>query len=636
MVETDALTGDSEKVKVDKGIAASLEVRPELINLAAKMDEDTKLAIAELALEEYQRDEDSRREWLQMHARWLNLYYQRDKAINPPWVGSSEEGIPLLTEACNQFQSRAYKSFFPNRFPVTAIPVGKFDAATLERADRVGKYMSWQMMVKDRQYKRDKAALLLGVGIHGSCFTKTYYDPLLRKNCVRNVRAEDLVVNYGIGQRRMDEVERKTEVIYMPVNQSRIYAQVGFFVEPAEAFSGTDARPTTEANKRAEGVTRPLTEEDGVARVLEQHRVLDLDGDGIAEPYIVWVCEQSRKLLRLAIRYEADQLGTPTAGKLPVEYYTHYQFLPNPEGFYGLGLGFLLEKPNSGINKLLRQFIDAATLANAGNLSGFISSNLATNKGEMKIELGKFTKVEASTDDIQKGIKTLSFTGPSPALAEAIQLLMSESKRLSTVTDVVTGDVDKVLQPTTVATLVDQSLQMFTSVQEFLLESWNDELAKVYKLNSKYLSDEEYAAIVGGPEGFSQLVVGAQDFLPDLRVLPIADPRSGSAQQRQQKAQFLWQFVTTNPLTMQNPLALLEASKRVLQAFEVEDIDKILPGLEQLAMQQQMQQAMMAQQQGAMEQQAAGEQAAMQEQGLMQGVVEGMNDATVPPGQPGP
>lgn len=633
-MDVENLSGDSEKVKTDKAISGGLETTPELINLARDLDDETKDSIAALVLEEYQRDETSRLDWLSMHAKWLKLYYQRDTAINPPWQGSSEEGIPLLTEACNQFQSRAYKSFFPNRFPVTAIPVGKFESATLERADRVGKYMSWQLMVKDRQYKRDKAALLLGAGIHGSCFTKTYYDPLLRKNCVRNVRAEDLVVNHGIGPRRMDEIERKTEIIYMSVNQSRVYTQVGFFIQPAEAYIGTDARPTTETNQRAEGTARPLVEEDGTARVLEQHRLLDLDGDGIAEPYIAWVCEQSRKLLRLAIRYEADQMGVPTSGKIPVEYYTHYQFLPNPEGFYGLGLGFLLEKPNSGINKLLRQFIDAATLANAGNMSGFISSNLATNKGDMKIELGKFTKVEASSEDIQKGIKILNFTGPSPALAEAIQLLMSESKRLSTVTDVVTGDVDKVLQPTTVATLVDQSLQMFTSVQEFLLESWNDELLKLYKLNAKYLSDEEYAAIVGGQSGFMQIQVGREDFLPDLRVIPVADPRSGSMQQRQQKAQMLYQFATTNPLIMQNPLALLEVSKRFLQAMEVEDIDRILPGLEQLAMQQEMQQAMMAEQAGAMEEQAAGQNAAMQEQGLVQGVAEGLESASQP--TPGP
>lgn len=639
-MEAETLTGDSTKVTTDKALAESLAIAPELVNLAADMSEEDREKVAALVLEDYKRDDQSRQEWLQMHARWLKLYYQQDEARDPPWPGSSQEGIPILTEACNQFQSRAYRAFFPSRFPVTCIPVGKFEGATLQRADRVGKFLSWQITVKDRQYKRDKAALLLGVAIHGSVFTKTWYDPILRRPTVRNVRAEDLVVNYGVGPRRLEEVERKTERIYRSVNDTRVWAFTGYFTEPAEPYTGGSEAPTAQANQKAEGSSRQLTEDDGIALILEQHRLLDLDGDGIAEPYIAHVCAQSEKLLRLTIRYEADQMGTPVAGKLPTEYYTHYQFLPNPEGFYGLGLGFLLEKPNSGVNKMLRQFIDAATLSTVGNLSGFISANLASNKGEMKLKLGEFTKVEASTDDIQNGIKTLAFAGPTTALSEAMALVMGEAKRLSTVTDVVTGDVDKVLQPTTVATLVDQSLQLFTSVQEFLLESWADELNKLYKLNGKFMDETEYAAVMGSGQGamrmggmaMMQVEAGKQDFLPDLRVMPVADPRMATTKQKQEKAMLLYQFGTANPLIMQNPAAMYEMTRRVLQAMEIEDIDAILPSPEMLAMQAEQQQMMMGAQQDAMAGQAAG----MQEEGLIQGLMEGLGVGEAgTPGQPG-
>ena len=642
-MDAEKLAGDSEKVTANKTIQASIETTPDLVNVAAALDEEERQKIAALVIEDFERDERSRADWVAMHAKWLKLYYQHDIPTNPPWPGSSTEGIPMLTEACNQFQSRAYRAFFPSRFPVTAIPVGKFEGATLERAERVGKFMSWQLTVKDRQYKRDKAAMLLGVAIHGSVFTKTYYDPVARKNMVRNVRADDLVVAYGEGPRRIDEIERKTEKVWLSVNTTRVYTQAGYFIEPAEPYTSATAEPTSEANKKAEGATRQLTEEDGIAFILEQHRLLDLDGDGIAEPYIAHVCRQSEKLLRLTVRYEADQMGTPIAGKAPVEYYTHYQFLPNPEGFYGLGLGFLLEKPNSGVNKLLRQFIDASTLATAGNLSGFISSNLSTNKGDMTIELGKFKRVEASAEDIQKGIKTFSFPGPNPALGEAMQMLIQESKRLSTVTDVVTGDVDKVMQPTTVTTLVDQSLQMFTSVQEFLLESWGDELGKLYKLNGRYMQEEEYAAVMGSGQGaiagggmsMLPVVAGKQDFLPDLRVMPVADPRMATTKQKQEKAMLLYQFGSTNPLIMANQMAMYEMTRRVLQAMEVEDIDAILPSPEMMAMQQQQQMAM--QEDAAMQQDAAlqGQAGGMQEEGLIQGIMEGLG-ANSAPQQPGP
>jgi len=235
-MDAEKLAGDSEKITTDSAMAASIETSPELVNLAAKLDEETAKKIAALVIEDFERDDRSRQDWLRMHAKWLKLYYQMDEPINPPWPGSSTEGIPMLTEACNQFQSRAYRAFFPSRFPITAIPVGKFEGATLQRADRVGKFMSWQLPVKDRQYKRDKAALLLGVAIHGSVFTKTYYDPVLGKNCVRNVRAQDLVVNYGEGPRRIDEIERKTELFFKSVNEPRTSAKPGYSTDPAEPY----------------------------------------------------------------------------------------------------------------------------------------------------------------------------------------------------------------------------------------------------------------------------------------------------------------------------------------------------------------------------------------------------------------
>ena len=88
-MDVENLSGDSEKVKTDKAISGGLETTPELINLARDLDDETKDSIAELVLEEYQRDEISRLDWLAMHAKWLKLYYQRDTAVNPPWQGSS-------------------------------------------------------------------------------------------------------------------------------------------------------------------------------------------------------------------------------------------------------------------------------------------------------------------------------------------------------------------------------------------------------------------------------------------------------------------------------------------------------------------------------------------------------------------
>lgn len=562
---------------------------PELHNLADDLDEKELDSIAGDVISDYQMDVDSRTAWLAMHAHWIDVYYQQDKPANPPWVDSSAESMPLLAEACNQFHARALRALFPSRNIVKAVPgllltseldpTGLLNKALRKRAERVGRHMSWQLMVKDKAYRRDKDSLLLSVAVHGSFFTKVYYDPIQRRNVVENVRAEDLVVNYGVGPRAIEAVERKTHVIHMSKNRTAILQAKGYFVAAGEPYVSGDKSKTGEASERAEGIAAPAQSDNLPCRILEQHRFLDLDEDGIAEPYIVWVDHQSRKVLRLTIRYEVDQTGAPANDKEPLEYFVHWMFLPNPDGFYGLGMGHLVGQINTSVNKLLRQTIDAGTLANAGNHSGYVSAQLGMPKGEQTISLGKLKVVEASADDITKGIYTFKFPGPSTALGNILMSLKEDGRRISSAVEALSGQTEKVMQPTTILALIDQATQMFSTVYERLGIAWQDELAKIYRLNRKYLEREAF--VFDASAGVESDVVSGGDYADDLLLLPMADPKLSTDQQRLAKANAEWQFVMSNPLITQNPVAFHAASKRYLEALQVEGIDEILPPLEQ-------------------------------------------------------
>ena len=568
--------GDSSRVKRSKKIPAPLSGL--LVNVADSLDVSESQAIAEICLEDFLSDAATRTEWDSMHADWVTVYNQADQAKNPPWQDSSNESLGLLTEACNSFQARAYKAFFPTRMPISAIPVGRQSEALTARAKRVAKFLQWSLFVKDQQYKEDKSAMLLRVAIHGSDFSKTYFDPVMNRIMTRCVRAEDLFVPYSIGPVSIDEVPRKTELIHPPINDGRIRFMAGYYSAiPEPMVIGEIPSPQRDAQENDTGIKPSSTsDESDLAQIIEQHRDLDIDGDGIAEPYIVWIDVTSRKLLRIEVRYEVDDRGQPTNGRLPIEQYTHYRFLVNPNGFYGYGLGFLLGKTNIAINKLLRQFIDATTLSIHGNMSGFVSDQLNVNKGDMKITLGSFKTVSASTEDIQKGIKTLSFPPPPPTLMQAVAQLEQRAQRIGATTDATSGDISKVMQPTTVMTMVEQGLMVFTSIQEFLLHSWSRELGKIYRLNSLYFRGEEWFASIS-QDGAEESFVKEEDFADDMMIIPVADPRLASQQQRLQKAQFLYDFALKNPLIANNPAILLKISRRLLDEMEFTSIDELLP-----------------------------------------------------------
>jgi len=576
MVDSSNFRGDSSKIK--KPRKAPKQLSGMLVNIADSLPEADLAAIAEICVEDFEADRSSRAEWDSMHADWVAVYNQCDAPINPPWQNSSDESIGLLTESCNSFQARAYKAFFPSRNPITALAVGKQSPTMSERAKRVGKYLQWSLFTRDQTYKEEKSAMLLRVAIHGSDFSKTYFDPVMNKIVVRPVRAQDLYVPYSAGPVNIEDVPRKTELIHLGLNEGRWRAKAGYFsVVPVPMAQGINAQPQQQ-QADSDGGVKPgsLSDSEDYSEIVEQHRDLDLDGDGIAAPYKVWVDVTARVTLRIEVRYDVDDLGRPTNGKLPIEEYTHYRFLVNPDGFYGYGLGFLIGKTNIAMNKMLRQYIDATTLAIHGNMSGFISDELNVSKGPVKLELGSFKTVSASAEQIQKGIKTMDFKPPSDGLMKAMGQLENRAQRIGAATDALSGDIQKVMQPTTIMTMVEQGLMLFTSVQEFLLNSWSKELNKVYRLNSLYFRGEEWFVAIS-PAGAEEAFVKEEDFRDDMMIMPVADPRMSSQQTRIQRAQFLYDFALKNPLIASRPEVLLKVTRRLLEEMDFDSIDELLP-----------------------------------------------------------
>ena len=558
-------------------VADQKDLHPEVRNLASqyrsKLDE-----IGDHVYETWRADRESRSEWEDMHAQWLKLYYQKDKAKNPPWEGASEESLPLLAEGCTQFSARAYKAMFPSQQIIRAVPIGQATAADKARAERVGRHMSYQLMVKDKTYKKNKDRMLLSLPLHGHFFTKTFYNPDIKANVVKNVRATDLVVPYGTGPRDVEDLSRKTEIIWMPMHQCRRLAKSGYFLEEPEPYKFSDKKPDDKALDQVEGVSESPLDPDPPAMLLEQHLYFDLTGDGTADPYIATVCAMSKKCIRLTIRYETDDEGKETDDRRPLEYYTSYSYMENPDGFYGLGLGHLISQPNIAVNKMLRQTIDAATLANVGNHSGFISEQVAGPTGsELAFKLGLFKKIAASAEDMKNGIFKMDFPGPSNVLPAIIELIAARSDRLATVVEVLSGQTDKVMQPTTVMALIEQALQPFTTVYERIAESWTRELEKVYRLNYKHLDEREFFSLHDVDGVLRQYAAGKSDYTPDLQVTPIADPRMSTEQQKLAKGETIYKIMMSNPLVLNSPQHIYINTKRMLETIGADNTEELLP-----------------------------------------------------------
>jgi len=545
-------------------------------NLAEGMDEGKLRQIGEESYQAFTKDRESRQQFDMKRKIWHELYYQTHTPESPPWSGASEESIPVLAESCNSYQSRAYKAFFPSRDFVQAIPGNSKKKEEVELAERIGKHMSYQLGVNDRRYKKDKLAMFLSTAKEGSDFTKTWYDPLKKRPVIRRVRIDDLIVPYGVGPRELEDIDRISEICRLSMNKSKILAKSGYFTKPLKQTrldEGSDGKQQAEDHAQGMSEQDPYgTTEMGIA--IEQHRLLNLKGDeGISYPFIVTFDHESKEVLRIERNYLTNKDGKPLdEERKRIETYTHYSFLTNPDGFYGLGYGHLIGQLNIAINKMLRQGIDASTLANFGNMSGFISDNLGVKGDQLELEIGKFIKLPRAGDDIRKAIYQFQFPGANPSHMKLLQDLPETAQRVGNTTDPVTGDVQKVLQPLTVMTLLESSLQLPTSVMEQQSIAFEEELEKIYKLNRLYLPDKETYYFGGDMHEIAK-----KDYENEMKVVPIMDPRMITKQQKIAKAQQQYQFVMEDPELSQDAGVRREAHKDYLNALETEDMERFLP-----------------------------------------------------------
>jgi len=296
---------------------------------------------------------------------------------------------------------------------------------------------------------------------------------------------------------------------------------------------------------------------------------LDLDEDGYKEPYIITIHKQSKKVFRIVNRFK--KIHTSPDKKIikidPIQYFTDFHFIRSPDGgFYSMGFGSLLLPINKAINTLINQLIDSGTLNNMQG--GLIGRGLRMKNGTIRFKMGEWQVLDAASgDDLRKNIFPWPTKEPSPTLFQLLSLLMQVGKDLSSTTDVLSGKSPaQNVASGTISQLVEQGTKVFVAINKRLYRSLKKEYRKLFELNAKYLTQEEYANVMD--EEAADVKV---DFdLVGLDVTPVADPTVSTDTQRVAKAGALQGLRTADPR---------EADKLLLQAMQLDEdvIAKLLP-----------------------------------------------------------
>ena len=542
-------------------------------NIVEMLDEADLNTISYNVYTGFQADLLSRSAWEKRTEDAMKLALQVSEAKSFPWPGASNVKFPLITIAALQFHARSYPVLINGETPVQCRVIGDDTTGAKEaRAHRVSQFMSYQILEEDTNWESEMDRVLISQPIVGCAFKKSYFDPILKHNVSENILAKDFVVNYWT--KHLDTSPRITQIQYLSKND--IYERVarGLWSEMTEVRPAAVPQSNmTLAQNKAQGMTAPDSIDDSTPyEILEQHTFIDLDGDGYAEPYIIWMRRDTKQILRIVARYFTKSIEKDDKGNVlsitAESYFTKFPFIPSPDGgFYDLGFGSLLGPLNQSIDTLLNQLIDTGTMANTAG--GFLSRGIKLRGGNYNFAPLEWKHVDTTGDDLRKGIMPLPVREPSQVLFTLLSMLINYGERIGGSVDILSGqNPGQNTAAETTRTMAEQGMKIFSGIFKRTYRSLKDEFRKLYRLNQLYLVGiEDYNSDTG------QNFIDADDFKgPVSDVRPAADPNIVSDVQRVQQAQAVLQLASTTP-----GMNMYEAQKTYLKAMKINNIDQLLP-----------------------------------------------------------
>ena len=536
-------------------------------NLAEYLDPATLNEISSELLSSYQDDVDSRENWYETFRDGLELLGIENDPRSEPFEGASGVYHPLLAEAATHFQAQAYKELLPANGPVDTKIMGASNDPKAMQANRVKDFMNFQLMYKMEEYDPEMDQMLFYLPLAGSSFKKCYYDPTMGRVVSRFIKAEDLVVPYTATD--LHTSPRITHRMTMTENDLRKLQLSGFYTD--EEMS----RPSY--SEQEDPVQQKIDEIDGVSRtgrqadytLLEFHAELDIEGfehtdkngeaTGLAIPYIITICKDNNRVLSVRRNYvENDPM------RKKIEYFTHYKFLPGL-GFYGFGLIHMIGGVTKSATAILRQLIDAGTLANLP--AGFKARGLNIQRSDDPVQPGEWRDVDTPGGTIRDAFMPLPFKEPSPALAQLMGVLVESGQRFAAVMDNQTGDGNSNAPVGTTVALLEKGQKVISAIHKRLHYAQRSEFKILKRLFGEYLPPEYPYQVQG-----AQQTVFATDFDNSVDVIPVCDPNIFSTTQRIILAQTQLQMAQSAP-QIHN---MKEAFRKMYIALNIKDIDDIL------------------------------------------------------------
>lgn len=520
------------------------------------------------------------------------------------WEGSIETIIKYLGWEVDDFKKKlcgAYDNtlsitlmnFFavikgemlPPNGPTKAIGQGNVDDEQLMISEKLATFFNYALTVLDRGYYPDKERMILYVGLFGIGFTKVFQDPLTKEIRSRFIKPQDLIINNECTS--LLESTRITQVIQMSRKEVMLKERDGVYLRDVAKNSTEEDSDHSEINQvinEIDGITKYNNDSNRDSNLLdfyEAHvelspsRLSDRVGqdssddednlDNIPRPYIVDICKSTKKIASIKRNWKEEDNNFKRK-----ECFVKWNFMPGL-GMYGNGLGQLMGSNSIVLTNTLRQTVDSITFGNFPG--GFIKKGCTPDVNNITVHPGEYIPVDTDNRPTSEIYSLLPFPGPSTVGLQLINQIKADTAMLGGAAQQASPAGNSEAPVGTTLANIEIADRFPSNILQSFISSFNYEL-EIIRENFKECFDQPYQFDVPG----KTYEIRREDFDKNISIVSIADPNLSTKSQRILINELVIRIARENPGTID----LKEAVRRLIKSINIEDIDKLIPPVENI------------------------------------------------------
>lgn len=275
--------------------------------------------------------------------------------------------------------------------------------------------------------------------------------------------------------------------------------------------------------------------------------------------------------------------------QVPVNRFTHYVCIPNPEGIYGYGLGYLVEGHNVTSNEVMSLYV---SLMRMNLLPTYVYSRQAKMpRGEFKLVLGEGMETPLPPDQVAKAFHQFQFPQGDPN-AFKVEERQDRAVQQVTADDILSGSSGMSGQTATETEIrssnASDSISMIAV--RYNRARGNEITVLSYMMSQTLEEPDTFFEVKDNPQAPEQeaeeFVVTKEDYIDEFDVVFTCDPDLASKPQREQTALRGFNVAQQVAQTMAGPMPVIDpmtsvmlvrtAAAEYMRAMEMSDMAELI------------------------------------------------------------